>query len=265
MRDYLRKITEGIIVRGILSIIQVAVTTAAVIIIPAFTVSSDNAVLIAIEAGLAVVILLTVSNFFSKRRYPPFKVDFEHTSNHYILSFQNRENIEYVRRLTAKTLKDGLEGFADGEYTWTGNKSEAKLNDEDKDDFRLELLEREPGSKKQKYIVHAKNRLRQYKKYSYGVSIMLGDENHEMVAKNSISIKRPTGKIVLELNYPNTVGIKNVRFIARSELGDQCIFYSRKPKIKPSGGGVRVNNYSYKFVVRRPKLSSEYAVTWEWE
>ena len=264
MREFKRRIVDGVINKIIVEIIFRSLTPALVIAIGALTYRNTvipKEIWFALIVCFAAIIALSIAPWLQRNRYPAFKWNFTHESNLYKMTFKNLENLEYNRYLNVKPLCADITEFNEGEYIWTGSGSQAELISSD--DFSLLLCEKEQNSSTQKYIVKANNPLQKNHIYKYGLKIMLQDANHTMKCENSIFIKRPTKRIQLELHAPASVKIKNVSQKAWSVYGDQKPFEDKKITAVETGGE-EYKNISFSYSVRRPKLFCIYAITWEW-
>jgi len=265
MRDFKRRIIDGVINKIIVEIILRSLTPILIIAVGAITyryTDIPKEIWLALIFCFAAIIALSIAPWFRMNRYPPFKWNFTHESNLYKMTFQNSENLEYNRYLNVKPLCANITEFSEGEYIWSGSGSQAELISTD--EFTLELCKKEQNSPVQKYIVKANNPLQQNKVYKYGLKIMLQDANHTMKCENYIFIKRPTKKIRLELHAPASVRMKNVSQKAWSMYGDQKPFEDKKINAVETGGE-EYKNRSYSYTVSRPKLFCIYAITWEWD
>ena len=260
MRVFWQKVLESALVKVICNAAEILVSLAAAVVL-SVNISGLSLPLELAVACLTVVIIVCILKWHFSSRYPPFRWDVTHNLNRYVLTFKDRENLEYTRHLNAKSMREGIKVFADGEYIWTGSDSKAELIDSE--DFSLELMEKEAPATPQRYVVHAKNTLQAHRNYSYGLKVMLKDDDHQMRTQNHIFIKRPTKRITLELHVPNTVRITNVSYRAWTRFGDQDPFVDKKA-VSVTQGGHDIYHTSYFWTIRRPKLFCEYAISWEW-
>ncbi len=252
--DFLRRIMEGLLTNLLSLIIQAAMISVPFIIVAVDTEGQINNYLYVIIALLASALCYIMWKL-SRREYPPHKYEISHGHNIYTLIYKSRELAHYERHLEVIPRHNGIKAFINGEFRWSGNSISVHIKQSA--DFLIAITKSIAGCVE--YIVTPQKPVRAYKPLLYTVCAELKDEKHEAFPNNYVYIKRPTKGITLILKMPIDIPIKNVRFIGKTKIGDEISL------IHEEGHFVQEDGYNtYTFEVRRPKITCEYEIRWDW-
>jgi len=255
--EFFRRFLEGLFIGLFINLVW-WILQAVVAAIPVIAIISSPELF---SNGFLCLLIVTLTIFlscliwyFGRNYYPRLSWDVIHGHNTYTLSYMNRKSAHCERSIEAIPLRKHIDAFKDGEYRWSGSSSIPSILESG--DFELTYEETHGCTN---YTVIPKMIVRAYKRLHYTPVIKLEDANETATPSHFIYIKRPTKKITLILKMAVGIPICNVRFESRTTFGEE------RKLIYKEGYSKQENGYNiYTFTVRRPKLSCEYEIRWDW-
>lgn len=207
------------------------------------------------EITILGTLLIAALTLFLWRRFDRFRPAFHRLHPEYeVLSkdisytYYSREDLEYVKIITIKALRDGVEGVKD-KYNWTGS-GRIKI-DSLSEEHTIRLL----GQRNiwQAYEIVFNKRLKKGETQRVAVKWTLSDPEHRARPFISQSVDYPTKLLRFRVRVPSSFNVQHPRKIIRATIDTLDVLEERDDEVL---------NGEIEWSIHNPKLYHCYELTW---